>query len=201
VIVCTSDMTIRCEARDADGHSRHNNGLGPGFIVSSSEDGSLVWCQLDPIDISRLKKDESKVPKSLFNKFLLLFSRSPRSGRHGFRPLLPFFVPSFQGTSRRGATPTRSHSTAEAIKDLNPFNLPIKTPRRKPSERDVPSRMKNPVRRFRNDGNSPGEAELIHRRFDPPTDLSRIICKDLPDFGSANVRGREDDRKVFVSVG
>jgi len=91
--------------------------------------------------------------------------------------------------------------TAEAIKDLNPFSLPIKTSRREPFERDVSSGMENPVSRFRNEGNTSGEAELILRRFNPPIYLNGIVHEDLFDLWGANVCGRKEDRKVFVSVG
>ena len=61
--------------------------------------------------------------------------------------------------------------------------------------------MKNPTRRFRNEGHLSCEAELIHRRLYPPIYLSRIFREDLLDFWSANICGREDDREVLVPVG
>ena len=90
---------------------------------------------------------------------------------------------------------------AEAIEDLNPFSLPVETPRREPSKRDVPSKMENPVPGFWNDGHFASEAELVIRGLNPPVDLSRIVREDLLNFRSADVRCREEVGEVFASVG
>ena len=61
--------------------------------------------------------------------------------------------------------------------------------------------MENCAPGFGNEGHLSCEAKLIHRGFDPPIYLNRIVREDLLDLRSANVCGREDDREMFVSVG
>ena len=72
------ERTERFTAENTMQISRHDNGLGPKPTVSSVEEGSPIrhYAQLHPIDISRLNEDESEIPKSLFDEFLLLFVRS-----------------------------------------------------------------------------------------------------------------------------
>ena len=125
-------MTTYYPMRD----SRHNDGLGPRLIVSSTEEGSLVRreAQLNPIDVGGFNQDEDEVPESFLDELLLLFVRSPCAGGDRFRPLLPFFISSLHGASGRRTTPAGSHATIEAIEDLNPFSLQIEASRRESFE-------------------------------------------------------------------
>lgn len=121
--------------------SRYNNGLRPRLVLPSVEQGSSVRhdTHLEPIDICGFNEDESKVRESLLDELLLLFVLGASSGGNGFWPLLRLVVSPFHRTPGRGTTPAGSQVTAEAIKDLNPFSLPIETALREPLERDVPS--------------------------------------------------------------
>jgi hypothetical protein len=88
--------------------------------------------------------------------------------------------------------------TDEAIKYLYPLGLPVKTFHREAFKPKVPAST-GTVSRLRNEGHVAGQTELVHRRCDPPIDLNRIVCEDLPDFRSANICRRECDREVVIS--
>ena len=61
--------------------------------------------------------------------------------------------------------------------------------------------MEDPACGFRNEGDFPSEAELVHRLFDPPIYLNGVVGEDLLDFWRANICRCEEDREVLVPVG
>ena len=60
--------------------------------------------------------------------------------------------------------------------------------------------MEDSVCGFRNEGDFPSEAELVHRLLDPPIYLNGVVGEDLLDFWRADIRSREEDREVLVPV-
>ena len=61
--------------------------------------------------------------------------------------------------------------------------------------------MESPATRLRNDSHGSRKTELMARRLDPPTYLTRIVRVDLLDFSISNVRGDEDKQEMLVSFG